>query len=72
MINEFIANKKEECRKNHEDSIRNSFDITERGGIMWLTHNGVAFMKIASLSQAGDITKTLNEARACAVEFERL
>lgn len=72
MIDNFINNRKEEYRKRRDEAIRESFDITERGGCMWLTHNGVAFMKVASLANAADIAKTLNDARDCALEFERL
>lgn len=71
-IKEYFADKKEKYRLQHEEYLRDSFDVTERGGHMWLTHNGVAFMKVGELSQASDIAGMLNNAREYAVEFERL
>lgn len=71
-IKEFIADKKEKCRLQNEANLKSEFKVVERGGFLWLTHNGVAFMKIASLSKAEDVTKELNKARECAVEFDRL
>ena len=71
-IKKYFEDKKEQCRRNHEDFLRENFDVTERGGYLWLTYNGVAFMKVSATSNASDVTDTLNQARDCAVEFERI
>ena len=71
-IKKYIADKKEKIRMQDEANIRSDFKVVERGGFLWLTHCGVAFMKVSSLSYADDVAKELNKARECAVEFERL
>ena len=71
-IKKYIADKKEQCRLQYESNIKADFKVIEKGGFLWLTHCGVAFMKVNNLSQAESITAELNKARDCAVEFERL
>lgn len=71
-IKEYLANYKEQNRLQEEAKVKAEFRVQERGGFLWLTHNGVAFMMITSLSKAEDVTKELSKARECAVEFERL
>lgn len=71
-IKQYIANQKEQSRLQRESQLKAEFKVQERGGFLWLTHQGVAFLKVANLAQAEDITKELNEARKCAIEFERL
>lgn len=71
-IKEYITAKKDEWRLQDESNLKSEFKVVERGGCLWLTHRGVAFMKIADSAQAEDITKELNNARECAIEFERL
>lgn len=71
-IKQYIANQKEQSRLQKESQLKAEFKVQERGGFLWLTHQGVVFLKVANLAQAEDITKELNEARKCAIEFERL
>ena len=71
-LKKYISDKKEEYRLQTENEIKSKFKVKERGGFLWLTHDGVAFMKIANVAQAEEITKELNKARECAVEFEML
>lgn len=71
-IKEYINARKQKAQFEHEAQIKSEFKVVERNGLLWLTHDGVAFMKIANLAQAEDITKELNKARECAVEYERL
>lgn len=68
----YIADRKEKYRLQDEANLKAEFKVSERGGFLWLTHQGVAFMRVANLAQAGDITLELNKARECAVEFEKL
>lgn len=71
-IKKFIEDKREKSRLQDEANIKAGFKVVERGGFLWLTHNGYAFMKVANLSNAMDIAKELNKARETAIEFERL
>lgn len=71
-IRKYIKDEKERMRLKAEANIRADFSVVERGGFLWLTHHGYAFMKVASLSNAEDIAKELNKARDTAIEFERL
>lgn len=71
-IKEYFNAYKQKIQFEKESQIKADFEVVERGGFLWLTHNGVAFMKIASASQAETVTAVLNKARECAVEFEKL
>lgn len=55
-----------------KNEIRKEFNVTERDGSLWLTHNDTAFMKVSSLSPAESVTSELNRVRESAVEFARL
>ena len=68
----YIADRREKYRLQDEANLKAEFKVKERGGFLWLTHQGVAFMKVANLAQAEEITRELNKARECAVEFEKL
>lgn len=71
-IRDFIEDRKNKARLQNEANLRSDFKVVERGGFLWLTHNGVAFMRVSNLAQAEEVTKELNKARECAVEFERI
>lgn len=71
-IIEYFKGIRDREQMREEMTIKGKFKVTEGGGWLWLTHDGVAFMKVASLAKAEDVAKALNEARECAVEFERL
>lgn len=71
-IKRYFDRKKEQWLLQDESNLRSSFKVEEKAGHLWLTHNGVAFMKVGELRQASDIAGMLNKARECAVEFERI
>lgn len=71
-IKQYIEYKKEQSRLQDEAQLKSRFKVVERNGLLWLTHCGVAFMKVASLAKAEDVAKALNDARNTAVEFEKL
>lgn len=71
-IKQYIDNKREQNRLQNEANLKAEFKVTERGGYLWFTHNGVAFMKIEESDIADYITKMLNTSRETAVEFARL
>lgn len=51
-------------------SIYDEFKVIERGGQLWLTHLGVAFMVIDKDLNADGVAKALNQARKTAVLFD--
>lgn len=55
-----------EARKN---DIRESFDIIERGGSIFLTYRGDAFEQIDTHARADEIAKKLENARLTALKF---
>ena len=71
-IKKFLSDKKEQNRRQYEESLKKDFDVAERNGSLYLTHCGVAFMKIESMSDADSVAKSLNVARSTAVEFSAL
>lgn len=48
------------------------FDVEEKCGAIYLTHNGVAFERIDSDMQAGAVADKLNAARQTAQEYRTL
>lgn len=71
-IIQHFKNRKERQRLQEEARLRSEFSVVERGGYLWLTHDGVAFMKISSVAYAADAVKELLIARDTAVEFKKL
>lgn len=71
-IKEYLAKKKEQTQKQSDIRLKSEFKVEERNGFIWLTHDNVAFMKIPAMLNAERIAEMLNEARKCAVEFEKL
>lgn len=71
-IKKYILDKKEQLRLEEEARIRAGFRVVECGGSLWLTHCGVAFMKVASDAKAEEVARTLNETRETAIEYARL
>ena len=54
------------------EQIRQEFDVEERDGSLWLTHQGIAFLKVSSLANAHDVAMELNKVREYAIEFKSL
>lgn len=71
-LREIIDAQRTKAQFEKEAMLKSEFKVVERNGSLWLTHMGVAFMKVASLAKAEDIAKELNKARETAIEFERL
>lgn len=71
-IKQYIADKKEQNRLQNEAQLRAEFKVVERDGYLWLTHQGVAFMKFDEHTASDDIVGQLYESRGFAVEFEKL
>lgn len=71
-VKEIIKAHKQKAQFEKEAVIKAEFNVVERNGNLWLTHCGIAFMKVASLANAENVAKEINKARETAVEFERL
>lgn len=71
-IKEWWADYKAGKKNAHVNDVHSQFQVKERGGHLWLTHNGVAFLKIDTDERAQFVTDMLNGARNCAVEYEGL
>ena len=71
-IKQYIAEKRAQSQRQKEENLRNEFEVVERGGYLWLTHEGVAFMKCDSLSYSGDVASELKKVRTTAIEFAKL
>lgn len=52
--------------------IRDEFRVVEKSGILFLTHNGVAFEQIAGDAPASEIAGKLNTARNVAQTYRTL
>lgn len=68
-IQKMIESYRNRNREADERFIRSEFKVTERNGSLWLTHCGVAFMKVSSLSSAEGVASELEKARDTAIEF---
>lgn len=71
-IKTMIADYKANNRASHEKEIRGQFKVVERGGVLYLTHNGTAFKIIGTDTCATDIATALEDARNAAVDYEGL
>lgn len=71
-IKECLQSIKQEHRSARAAALRESFDVTERDGHLWLTHDGVAIQKFKEIATAGAVAAMLKQARECAIAYERL
>lgn len=69
---EIMAARKDKARLAEETNIKAEFRVVERGGDLWLTHDGVAFCAIPSDATSGQITEMLERARLTAVKYNAL
>ena len=64
--------KAEYRRKNSERMIRRineSFNVIEKGGRVFLTHDGCVFCEFAENERVADIVESLNDARTAVKNF---
>lgn len=71
-LKKIISNRKERMRITRELERKSEFRVAERSDSLYLTHSGVAFMKVPKDSTAEDVVEMLNQARIAAVEFDKL
>lgn len=71
-IKEWWADYKAAKKEAHVNVVHSQFQVDERGGHLWLTHNGVAFLKINASDTSANVAGMLKTARENAVEYEGL
>lgn len=71
-ISQLIKDKKEQWSEKEFERVKSDFKVTERGGILFLTFNGVAFAEMKGNATAAAIAEALNLARETASKFEKL
>lgn len=71
-ICQLIKDKKEQWNNQETERVKSDFKVMERGGILFLTFNGVAFAEMEGKATANEIAEALNLARETATKFERL
>lgn len=62
-------NRKEKQEQEIKKIICNEFKIVEKEGVLYLTHNGVAFQQIGKNTTAQTVASELNRTRAVAQLF---
>jgi hypothetical protein len=60
---------KERRLNNELNNLRRNFQVTERGGQLWIVENGIAIHSIAADLTATEIVALLNRSRKAAVSF---
>lgn len=68
-LRDFIDSYKTDTARKERNELRSRFRVTERGGSLWLTLDGVAFRRIAGTEDAQAVTRFLDEARDAATSF---
>lgn len=71
-LKQLIEKRKEKTRLQKDAELMSEFQVVERGGYIWLTLNGVAFVKFEDGRDVSDITDALKETRKYAIEYSRL
>lgn len=57
--------------KSHEEDIRNSYRITEKGGTLWITHMGDGVMSFPPAATVSHVINEINSIRRNAVCYHR-
>ena len=71
-LKQLIEKRKEKSRMRRDAELKSEFKVVERNSELWLTHNGVAFMKMPWDMQAHDVAYKLAKVRETAVTFDKL
>lgn len=72
FIKEWLVRRKRKDEQQRIRYLREEFDVEEKCGVIYLTHNGVAFERIDTDTSANDIAEKLNAARNTAQEYRTL
>lgn len=71
-IKQYFKNRKERERLEEEAHLKSEFAVVERGGSLWLTHDGVAFAEFESDDDAHYIASAIDKCRNAAIRYKRL
>ena len=69
-IKKYFKERKERERLQEESRLKSEFAVVERGGSIWLTHDGVAFIEFDYCVDAEYIAKTIGRCRDTAIEYK--
>lgn len=72
FIQKHIQKRRKRYEATIESRIKDEFGVIEKGGSLWLTHDGRAFMRIGSEMTADGIAELLGDARIAAVTYASL
>lgn len=72
FLNEWWNGRKRKYQDRIANEICNEFEVVEKGGVLFLTHNGVAFDQIDKDTPAREIAMKLNMARDTAQAYRKL
>lgn len=68
-LKEYFADYKSKEKKRREQELRAEFKVVARGGMLWLTHNGVAIYEFPDNTSASCIAQRLKEAQDTSLNF---
>lgn len=68
-LKEYFKDYKSKEKKRREQELRSEFKVVARGGVLWLTHNGVAIYEFSDDTTASHIARRLSEAQDTSVNF---
>ncbi len=69
LVKKFITERRLKVKEERDMQIKRQFEVVERGNILWLTHDGVAFQKIPDGKTATEVAEMLNAARMAATSY---
>lgn len=72
FIKNYIQNRRKKDEATKDARLKAEFEVTEKNGMLWLTHDGRAFARIEDGKTADEISRLLSEARIAAITFERI
>ena len=72
ILNKWWSDRKKKEQDRIASEIRKEFEVVEKDGVLFLTHNGVAFDQIDKDTPANGIASKLNIARDTAQAFRVL
>lgn len=68
-LKEYFKDYKSKEKKRREQELRSEFKVVARGGVLWLTHNGVAVFEFKDNASASFVTNSLAEVQEISVKF---
>ena len=72
IFQNLIEAKREKYRATVRQMTKSEFRVAERDGSLWITHKGIAVIKLSEYASAKEIAEKLDECRNTALEYDRL